>query len=271
MTRPTAPLRLLQLSDLHLPSIEAPGLDWSRETRHIDTFASLEQILTHVRTTHQEYDAVVVSGDIAQEPSEQTYRRFLALMHDLHKPVICTPGNHDDSDLLRRIVAQDRVNCALVSAIAGWKIINLYSAVSGAVHGEISATTLKRLQTQLSSDDPSPVVVITHHHPAPCGSPWLDRINLVNGDQLIEVLTRHVNVRALIHGHIHQTRIERRERVYVISGPSTCVQFKPKSDQFSFDKPGPGYQIISLTSSGQCDCATSYLDPSVYLDCAAQA
>ncbi len=271
MTRPTAPLRLLQLSDLHLPCIEASGLDGSRETRHIDTFASLEQILTHVHSTQEEYDAVVVSGDIAQEPSDQTYRRFLALMQDLQKPVICTPGNHDDSHLLQRIVAQARVNCAFVSVIAGWKIINLGSVVSGAVHGEISATTLQGLQAQLNSDESSPVVVITHHHPVDCGSPWLDRINLVNGDHLIELLTHHANVRALIHGHIHQTRIEQRQHLQIISGPSTCIQFKPKSDQFSLDTPGPGYQVISLTSDGQSDCATSYLDASVYLDCAAQA
>ena len=42
-------------------------------------------------------------------------------------------------------------------------------------------------------------------------------------------------------------------RYSILSTPSTCIQFKPKSDKFALDEEHPGYRFIKLKANGEIE------------------
>ena len=59
------------------------------------------------------------------------------------------------------------------------------------------------------------------------------------------------SVKAVVTGHVHQNFEAQRAGVKVYATPSTCYQFKPKSDNFAFDdQAAPGYRWLSLNKQG---------------------
>ncbi|WP_218120125.1 metallophosphoesterase family protein [Actinopolyspora mzabensis] len=66
-----------------------------------------ERVLDHLRTLSGALDAVVVTGDIANEDAADEYRRATELS-ELAFPVFSCPGNHDDRTTYRPRVAARR-------------------------------------------------------------------------------------------------------------------------------------------------------------------
>lgn len=81
-------------------------------------------------------------------------------------------------------------------------------------------------------------------------SDWLDRIKLQNAEELFDVINRYPQVRLVVFGHIHQEFERSRRGVRYLGSPSTCVQFIPESERFSWDKREPGFRLIELYPDG---------------------
>ncbi len=60
----------------------------------------------------------------------------------------------------------------------------------------------------------------------------------------------HRNVRAVLWGHVHQHFEGERNGVRLMSTPSTCAQFLPRSDGFAIDRRPPGYRWLELRDDG---------------------
>ena len=83
-------------------------------------------------------------------------------------------------------------------------MIGLDSQLTGEDAGELGSEQLAWLDDRLAVDPARSAVLFLHHPPIAVGSPWVDRIGLLDAGALESVLARHPQVRAVITGHVHQ-------------------------------------------------------------------
>lgn len=237
-------LRLLQISDIHLFA------DRGRRTHGVCSYDSFTDVLNHVRARHlADTDALLLTGDLVNdEPAG--YADLLASLQPLAKPVFAIPGNHDSMAPMRAAFDNSQLQIGGHVDFTHWRVILLDSSVAGFDHGELSQLELQRLQALVASADRLHVLVALHHHPVALASAWIDPLGLRNASELFAITDRHPNVRAICWGHVHQAFDVRRNGVRLMSAPSTCVQFKPLSEEFATDPIPPGYRRLMLHKDG---------------------
>lgn len=207
-------MRILHLSDLHLPRL--PGVD----DDGIDARATLAQLLHDCRRV-QGLDLVVVSGDIADDGSEQGYTDALAMVGGFARErgaahIWCT-GNHDARDAFTAVLGSGHLSPAghdqgrlaslaageraAVSEVAGLRVITLDSLVPGQVAGRLSHQQLAWLREELTSPAPAGSVVVLHHPPISL-SPQQAAAGLQDPSALASVL-EGTDVHLVLCGHFH--------------------------------------------------------------------
>ena len=76
----------------------------------------------------------------------------------------------------------------------------------------------------------------------------------------LEKLQAIGRVRLLIFGHVHQPSDAKHHGIQIIGTPSTCSQFKPRSDDFALDDRPPAYRRIILHGDGSSDTELIWVD-----------
>lgn len=237
------PVLLVQLTDSHLFA-EHDG-----RLLGMDTADSLQQVVKRVLEEQPQIDLVLATGDISQDGSPESYRRFLDICSSIQAPVRWFPGNHDELAPMREVCAGSDLLDPVLD-LGAWRIVLLDSTIPGAVPGQVSAEQLALLDQALHDARDRHVLVAFHHHPVSIGSQWMDRIGIRNPDDLFAVLDRHRHVRCLLWGHVHQEIDRLRGDVRLLASPSTCVQFAPGSEDFGVDTLAPGYRWLRLLPDG---------------------
>lgn len=242
----TSPIKLIQITDTHLYA-EADGMLLGVNTR--DSFHAVVDAITQAEF---DYDAILATGDISQDHSEISYTEFESGIVPLEKPCYWLPGNHDYQPNMSSVMPSDQIQ-PVSHALLGqhWQIVLLDSQVVGVPYGRLSEQQLNFLDSVLTKYSSRHSLVILHHHPVLAGSAWLDHHTLKNDDDLWQVLDKHSNVKALLCGHIHQDLNLNHNGVQVMASPSTCVQFKPNSDDFAVDNLSPGWRELELYDNGE--------------------
>ena len=241
---------LVQLSDSHLFA-DADGRLLGMDTRD-----SLQQVIQRVLDEQPQIDLVLASGDISQDGSEQSYRRFRQMVDQIAAPQRWFAGNHDDLPAMRQVCANSPLLEPVIDQ-GNWRIILLDSSIPGAVPGYLAAEQLDLLDKSLTEAGDRHVLVSFHHHPVAVGCRWLEPIGLRNAEALFEVIDRFASVRAVLWGHIHQELDQQRKGVRLLASPSTCVQFAPGSEEFQVDHEAPGYRWLRLFADGRLDTGVS--------------
>lgn len=244
------PLLLVQLSDSHLFA-EADG-----RLLGMDTADSLRQVVRQVLDEQERIDLVLATGDLSQDGSVESYRKFREISGAIEAPTRWFPGNHDELAPMREVCGDSDLLEAVVD-LGAWRIILLDSTIPGAVPGHMPAEQLALLDEALSAVRDGHVLVAFHHHPVPIGSQWMDRIGIRNPHDLFAVLDRHPQVRCLLWGHVHQEFDRMRGDVRLLASPSTCVQFAPGSEDFGVDSLAPGYRWLRLHADGRLETGVS--------------
>jgi Icc protein len=210
-------MRILHLSDTHLTRAHGPDSDG------VDTRDSLRRILHDCREVPG-LDAVVVTGDIADDGSREAYtdaRQLVgAFAGERRVPAIFSTGNHDDRTAFTAELGSGHIDAegrdapgqqldeaegerAAVSIVAGYRIITLDSLVPGKGHGRISAAQLAWLRTVLAEPAPHGSIVAFHHPPVVVpGVAVQNALGLCNGHDLANVISG-TDVRLLLCGHFH--------------------------------------------------------------------
>jgi len=254
MTTPRS-LRLLHLTDPHLFADEAGEI---YGVRTAETFAATLQHA--LMTTPGEIDAVLVTGDIAEDGDAATYERFRREMAALDLPVLCLPGNHEDRGAMTRILSEPPLQLCGTHTLPGWRIILLDSHLAGSDEGFLHADELLRLERELAAAADENVLVCVHHQPVPIGSPWLDAYGIVNADAFLPRLEAQGNVRAVLFGHVHQVSDRLHRGIRMMSTPSTCAQFTPNTDRCVMDLAPPGFRWLQLQPDGRIETEVVWLE-----------
>ncbi len=236
-------VRLIQFTDLHLFGAETGRL------RGILTLASASDALAHARAEDWPPDALLVTGDIVHD-DPAGYAHFQRLFATLGIPVLCLPGNHDDPGAMRRALAKPPFVTGGHADIGRWRLVLLDSVQAGHAGGALSPARLAALDAALEQAGERHVLVCLHHHPVPMGSRWLDRVALANPEALFAVIDKHPRVRGILWGHVHQSFDALRNGVRLLATPSTCAQFRPRTEQFEVDPLPAAYRTLALRADG---------------------
>ncbi|MEE8342345.1 MAG: 3',5'-cyclic-AMP phosphodiesterase [Gammaproteobacteria bacterium] len=247
------PIRLLQITDSHLSA------DAGQTLNGIDTDRSLRSVIDHINDTHADADYVLATGDLSHDGSAVTYARLYEYFLNLQLPVACLAGNHDDVKMLRTYLQADQISCSRQFILNRWQIILLNSVVREHSGGHLIESELEFLDRRLQAGQDKFALVCLHHQPTPIGSPWMDRMGLDNGEQLFTILEAHPQARGVLWGHVHQ-EYDRSERgLRLLASPSTCVQFKPLSEDFALDDKPPGYRWLELYDDGNLETGIEWV------------
>jgi Icc protein len=229
---------ILQITDLHLLS------DDGRRLLGVDTGASLDAVLC-AALRDRAADALLVTGDIAHEPTPAAYARARALIERRHRGrVVWLPGNHD----LGSLMADEGGSGAL--EFGDWSIIAIDTHVDGAEGGDVAPAELARLRECLARSDAQYVIVVGHHPALPIGTPWLDTGCIRNGVELLHVLVDDARVKAYVCGHVHHETESMYRNIRLLTTPSSCFQFVAGSQRFSVDTTPPGFRWLELAADG---------------------
>ena len=230
-------LTLMQVTDTHLTG--------TKEGRLLGMYTerSARSVIDTVLATERAH-CILVTGDIAADGQPEAYGQLQALL-GTEVPSLWLPGNHDDisnhkdryaSHMKRRLRAKH------------WDVVMLETQVEGEVGGVLSTTELTSLKSAV--DDArlanKALLVATHHPLRRLESAWLDEQSVKNASEALEILKPIADHAALISGHVHQESDDIVSGVRMMTTPSTCVQFAPRSQNFALDSNDPGYRRLML-------------------------
>lgn len=241
-------LHVLQVTDCHLfaePSATLLGVCCH------DSLTAVLQAACAERTP----DAVVATGDIAQQPLAAAYALFLeTLRRYFDGPLLCTPGNHDHGETLAAELPTDDL------ALGGWHIVGIDTHIDDQVGGSVAKAELDRVATQTKER----TLAVGHHCPVMIGCPWLDEHRIDNGEDLLAALR---GVGAYAFGHIHQPfeRDGHRGETALFGSPSTCFQFAGGA-AFALDDANPGYRWLQLADDGTVRAQVGRADYQLTID-----
>lgn len=183
----------------------------------VDATESLRLMLAELRHVRG-VDAVVVTGDIADDGAVEAYARVRELVGDfarpLHAPVFYTTGNHDEREAFGKVLGSghtepqtvletDASERAAVSTVGGYRFVTLDSLVPGKVYGRISAGQLEWLRGVLRDPAERGTVLAFHHPPLSLGLSVTQPVfGLLNPGELAAAI-RGSDVRVVLTGHFH--------------------------------------------------------------------
>lgn len=214
------PFLLVQLSDFHI------GATWAEA----DPLAGLAAAVESVRSLATRPDAVLVSGDLSDNATDEEYEHVRELLAPLGAPVYVLPGNHDDRDALRRHFDVPGVGDELVQYavdLGPMRLVVLDTAIRGENPGTLGGERLGWLDAELAAAADRPTLVAMHHPPFATGVDlWDELAGLPPADWsgLAAVIERHRHVLRLVSGHFHRTIIGSVAGRPALVVPSTYVQ-----------------------------------------------
>jgi len=240
-------VRVLQLSDCHLSS------DPEATLKGVPTAASLREVLAFI-AENEEFDFLVISGDLAQDEQLQTYQLLREMLGEWVARLRVIPGNHEDRNFLRQtfpeITAGSNGLLTFSLKVEGWRLIGLDSHVPGQVWGSIEEEQLEWLKRELSLDPGCPTVLFVHHPPISVRSPWLDQIGLAEPAPLIDLIVGSSQIRLVCSGHVHQEFSGRLGEAEVLTTPATSFQFRPREEVPILDLVSTGFRVLTLSAGG---------------------
>jgi Icc protein len=257
---PDSSLLIAQITDTHLfASAETSLLG-------LQTSESFQAVLEQVMTLERRPDLFILTGDLSQDRTTESYKQLAMLLQPLGIPVCCIPGNHDCPTTMQALLTGAPFVPEKSLRLGGWQLILLDSSVPECVHGALSPENLDWLEQELSQVPDIPTLIALHHPPLQIGCQWMDRIGLTNAQDFLEVCDRHPQIKLILFGHIHQEFSHDRNGVTHLGTPSTCVQFKPNTPDFTLDEQPPGYRLVILYPNGDWETQIQRIAYSCDLD-----
>lgn len=224
-------MRILQLSDTHLPRRPGPDADG------VDARAALSRLLHDCRHLTG-IELVVVSGDIADDGSPEGYEAARTLISEFAAPrrvgqVYCM-GNHDERQAFAAVLGSGHLDAAghdvgqlavssderaAVSDVSGVRVITLDSLLPGQTPGRISDDQLAWLRALLAEPSPRGSVVVLHHPLIALDRTGQRAAGLQNPEALSAALSGS-DVQVVLCGHVHAQISGRLGLVPVWVGPA---------------------------------------------------
>lgn len=243
------PHRMALLSDTHIPEradVEARGTNMT---------ANLKQVVQELLALQQAPASVLINGDCAYlKGLENDYANLAECVAPLSKaglPLHLTMGNHDDRDMLYRVIAAQKPEQPLVKSKhvtvlttprANWFLLDSLLEVN-LVTGDLGDEQRAWLAKALDAHADKPAIVVAHHtpqfEPPAEGKPWG---GLRDTAAFVDILKPRQQVKAFVFGHSHNWNITNLDGLHLINLP-------PMAYVFGEGKPN-GWVIADVQEAG---------------------
>lgn len=201
-------VKIVQLTDTHIHSGAGGIIDGAA------TAAKMRRAVEHINHMADEIgalDAVIHTGDLAEEGHPDEYARFREIAEDLTPPLFAVPGNHDDRAAMRDAglapegAGEDGPIFTTLD-LGPIDAILLDTTVPGASHGALDADQAHWALDTVDADsgDGRPALIFAHHPPFETGVGYMDAIKLRSGAAHLDVLMARPNVLLFACGHHHR-------------------------------------------------------------------
>lgn len=254
MTYSAKPVSILQISDLHVLPHSSDKL------LGVVTEYYFKQALQHAFGQYGQFDLILVSGDLAQDPCLASYQRIYETLLRYQTKTFCLAGNHDDWPLMQKVLNKNAISCDRQVLFADWQLINLNSQKLTDPGGFLLQPELDFLVESLAAQPDRHAIIAVHHHCTPSYSTWLDTMLITNSRDFFTCLKDYPQVKVITTGHIHQTLEAQKQDIMILGVPSTCFQFKPRCKDFTLDNIAPGYRVLQLYPDGRVETQVHRLD-----------
>ena len=153
---------ILQISDPHIAKKNGELI-----SECLDTVSALRRLVVRISELQLEVgpiDAILVSGDISDDGSAESYELFKSVLKTLNLPLFVVPGNHDQRYEFRNAFFElgylpDTGKLNWHKSLGFVDLIGLDTLIEGQGGGELDDTTLDYLESKLKSLNNQPVIV----------------------------------------------------------------------------------------------------------------
>ncbi|MEU7476679.1 metallophosphoesterase [Lentzea sp. NPDC042327] len=216
---------LLHLSDCHL--------DGSPE--RADRLRAVLDLLP----ANRQPDAVVLTGDIADNGVEPEYEQFSAVMEG-RLPWLAVPGNHDVPALVPSVPVLD---------VGELRVIGVDVVVPGENHGVLREEEADRVAALAAGAERT--VLAFHQPPMEIGHTYVDPMRLLNADALAALVDRIGTVTAILCGHVHTACVAQFAGVPVLVAPGIVSAANLDGDHPTANREHPpGMALHQFTGHG---------------------
>lgn len=239
---------LLQLSDPHI------GADWGSPDGPTPA-DGVRRVVDAVLALPDRPDALVISGDLADNGSAAEYAELRELLEPLGLEPHAIPGNHDRRAPLREafsLIGSGDEHISYPVDLGPLRLIGLDSTIpdDGAGAGGLDEGRLEWLEAELSRVPEQPTVIAMHHPPFLTAMPAFDEIGLAAAarEGLAELLGRHPQVLRIVAGHVHRMIVAEVAGRAAITVPSTYLQgaLKFEGGDLGMKNDPPGFAVHVL-------------------------
>ena len=240
--------KIIQITDLHLNK--------SKEmiSNGVNTLDSANMVINKIRNNEEDIDCLVLSGDLSNDYSIESYDHLIHLLKDFNQPIYLMSGNHDSPYLLKSLTNNNNIFFKSFDCFDNWGVFMFNTKKENSPNGLLNIEELEYLDEVLANVLYQNIIIFLHHHPVPIGSASMDSMIIENAELLIERIIKSDKIKAVSWGHIHNEFYLTLGSAKLFSTPSTCYQAKERSQNFIIDTEAlPGYRKIILNKNGSFD------------------
>ncbi|MEE9387188.1 MAG: phosphodiesterase [Paracoccaceae bacterium] len=240
--------KLIWMSDLHF-------LAEGRLVAGHDPQVRLQAAVRHIQCHHQDADFCAISGDLVNEGTASDYRELKQQLAGLGMECLLMVGNHDDRAELAQVFARPKdampEHWQYFRQHDGGLYVFLDSLKPGSGAGELCGARMGWLQDLLRKNTDVPTYIFMHHPPMRLGLPMQDKIMLEQGDEFLDLISAHPQVRHLFMGHVHRPVTGAIYGVPYATMRSVLYQAPPPGpawdwDSFAPAQEAPAYGVLNI-------------------------
>lgn len=256
-------MRIVQFTDTHIIPNEGEVL------HGVDSYLSLKKAFQDAMSLTPLPNLFLVSGDITEDGSVKSYKRFKRIFDDSNVPVYVVPGNHDDETKMKSVFENSIIHFKKNEIIDNWNFMFVNSRVPNKGYGRIRNSSLKEIENILADNPNRPTLVLLHHPPlSPCPS---HGCKLENERPLLELLKKMSSTSIILSGHMHMEIARSEDNVSLLTAPSTFAYTNhPTPDQQDVDLDNfwkshdldierQGYRVLDLDKSGKFETQVCWI------------
>jgi 3',5'-cyclic-AMP phosphodiesterase len=224
--------RIAQITDTHLRQQPTDPADL------LGPDACLERTVDALRAHSP--DAVLLTGDIADDASVEATIRARTIVERLGVPIIATPGNHDVTAHVEQVFGPNS------ATVPGWDVVVVNTVIPATEHGRVD---IEMLAEQLAQTVGRPTLIAMHHPPITLSTHrWFQ---LDGASDMVRLVTQHRNVKAVVSGHLHQAFAVQIDHVSYIGCPSAWYAIAHTGNTWVEAKDGfVGANLYELNADG---------------------
>ncbi|MCA9146767.1 MAG: metallophosphoesterase [Planctomycetaceae bacterium] len=199
----------------------------------------LRQVVDELVALERKPACVLINGDLALKDGQPgDYRHLAKLIRPLQEAKIdlhLTLGNHDHRETFYEVMREQRLESPVVESrhisVVETRYANFFLLDSlketMVTQGTLGAEQLAWLAKALDERPTKPAIIVSHHNPRLGGDPNHFPGGLIDSEELWKVIAPRQQVKAYVHGHIHDRGFAAHQGIHILNTPATSYVANP--------------------------------------------